>query len=130
MEIYYSFEAELFVYITCRCVNNPPPYSLCIQTNISHIYGYFNCSSDCNLGTYWKNCEHDCGHCKDNEQCDIENGRCSRGCETWYMSDTCKTYISKYNSYDGVVFYCVCLILWGHCFSKSPIVSSFFALNI
>ena len=47
MEIYYSFEAELVVYITCRCMNNPPPYSLCSQTNISHIYGYFNCSSDC-----------------------------------------------------------------------------------
>ena len=31
-------EIQLFVYIGCRCVNKPPPYSCCIQTNISRVY--------------------------------------------------------------------------------------------
>ena len=49
----------------------------------------------CDHGTYGKNCEEDCGHCKEGKPCDIKGGHCTTGCETWYTSDICKTYICK-----------------------------------
>ncbi|KAK2155746.1 hypothetical protein NP493_2045g00001 [Ridgeia piscesae] len=54
-----------------------------------------DCAKDCEPGTYGKNCEEDCGHCKEMKPCDINDGHCTTGCETWYMSDICKTYICK-----------------------------------
>ncbi|KAK2181763.1 hypothetical protein NP493_383g04047 [Ridgeia piscesae] len=54
-----------------------------------------DCTKDCESGTYGKNCEEDCGHCKDGKPCDITDGHCTTGCEKWYKSDICKTYISS-----------------------------------
>ncbi|KAI0234091.1 hypothetical protein LSAT2_015703 [Lamellibrachia satsuma] len=52
-----------------------------------------DCVKACDRGTYGKNCEEDCGHCKDIQQCDVTNGHCTTGCETWYTSDVCKSYV-------------------------------------
>ena len=50
---------------------------------------------DCEPGTYGKNCEEDCGHCKERKPCDIKDGHCTTGCETWYTSAICKRYVGK-----------------------------------
>ncbi|KAI0213978.1 hypothetical protein LSAT2_000930 [Lamellibrachia satsuma] len=52
-----------------------------------------DCVKDCDTGTYGKNCEEDCGHCKEKKFCDDKNGNCTSGCEAWYTSVVCKTYI-------------------------------------
>ena len=53
-------------------------------------------STECERGTYGANCEDDCGHCTDITQCDIKNGHCGTGCETWYTTDVCKVYIGTW----------------------------------
>ena len=49
--------------------------------------------TDCTDKTYGVNCQETCGHCKDQSTCAVMDGRCSNGCETWYISDVCKTLI-------------------------------------
>ncbi|KAK2156716.1 hypothetical protein NP493_1948g00003 [Ridgeia piscesae] len=52
-----------------------------------------DCVKVCQDDTYGVNCREECGHCKDNEPCDKENGVCTSGCEMWYAPDLCKSYI-------------------------------------
>ncbi|KAI0222457.1 hypothetical protein LSAT2_026310 [Lamellibrachia satsuma] len=52
-----------------------------------------DCVRDCDDGNYGINCNESCGHCKKQSKCSITNGNCPSGCEPWYISDACKTYI-------------------------------------
>ena len=61
-------------------------------------YHCINRSTDCETGSYGKNCEETCGYCKDRRPCDIVNGNCTNGCEAWYTSNICKTFIRKWNT--------------------------------
>ncbi|KAK2181248.1 hypothetical protein NP493_405g04038 [Ridgeia piscesae] len=54
-----------------------------------------DCVEDCEHGYYGVNCKEICGYCKDQSKCAITNGYCPNGCETWYTSDICTTYIAS-----------------------------------
>ncbi|KAI0239537.1 hypothetical protein LSAT2_009729 [Lamellibrachia satsuma] len=54
-----------------------------------------DCVHYCDDGNYGVNCNESCGHCKKHSKCSITNGSCSKGCENWYISDVCKTYIAS-----------------------------------
>ena len=56
-------------------------------------------SAACEGRTYGINCREDCGHCKDNSSCNVENGFCTNGCEDGFISDVCNTHIRKYNAH-------------------------------
>ena len=49
--------------------------------------------ADCTDKTNGVNCNETCGHCKDQSTCAVTDGRCPNGCEKWYTSDVCKSYI-------------------------------------
>ncbi|KAI0240259.1 hypothetical protein LSAT2_009049 [Lamellibrachia satsuma] len=53
-----------------------------------------DCVNDCDDGSYGINCNDSCGHCKDQSKCSVTMGSCPNGCETWYISDVCNTYIA------------------------------------
>lgn len=59
------------------------------------------CKSNCNGGTYGKNCENRCGHCSGGtDVCDIITGACPSGkCDTWYVGNNslCNVFIALIN---------------------------------
>ena len=60
------------------------------------FYNHLFSSADCTDKTYGVNCKETCGHCKDQSTCAVTDGRCPTGCETWYISDVCKTLIGMH----------------------------------
>ena len=49
--------------------------------------------SECDDGYYGTNCLHDCGSCESNVTCNKSTGACPDGCDTWWITDTCHTYM-------------------------------------
>ena len=45
----------------------------------------------CDAGSYGNNCTERCGHCLNNETCDVVCGKCQHGCGSGWMGDVCKT---------------------------------------
>lgn len=51
--------------------------------------------TECTSGKYGKDCQLDCGHCKNMMQCHHVDGTCVTGCEPGFIGDTCKTGTSE-----------------------------------
>uniref|UniRef100_K1QU90 Uncharacterized protein n=1 Tax=Magallana gigas TaxID=29159 RepID=K1QU90_MAGGI len=49
----------------------------------------------CDRGSYGSECNETCGHCRDADQCSINNGTCLTGCDARFKGDLCKTNRSK-----------------------------------
>ena len=45
--------------------------------------------SECETGTYGKECGNQCGHCIDPTDCFHVNGTCLGGCSAGYLGNTC-----------------------------------------
>ena len=44
----------------------------------------------CENGTYGRDCNKTCGHCRDGSSCLHTNGTCLTGCDSGYFGDLCK----------------------------------------
>ena len=73
-----------------------------VGTQISGV-----CSADCTDKNYGVNCKETCGHCKVQSTCAITDGRCPNGCETWYISGICKTYLGMCHMVAYCYYICV-----------------------
>ena len=78
-------------YTLRKCVYFIYQYLLCslvyiIQCDVLYIKC---CDTDCNEGFYGENCSFSCGHCRNQEQCDVINGSCFNGCENGYWGFQC-----------------------------------------
>ncbi|XP_065943507.1 scavenger receptor class F member 2-like isoform X2 [Magallana gigas] len=72
-------------------------------------YKGHRCEITCERGTYGAGCKETCGHCRDVNQCSINNGTCLTGCNAAFKGDLCKTACDKGSyGYD-------CKETCGHC---------------
>ncbi|KAI0209847.1 Receptor-type tyrosine-protein phosphatase mu [Lamellibrachia satsuma] len=53
-----------------------------------------HCKKDCEKGYYGINCKETCGRCRAKSDCSITDGNCASGCQIWYSTNVCKTYIA------------------------------------
>nr|XP_034316168.1 scavenger receptor class F member 2-like [Crassostrea gigas] len=72
-------------------------------------YKGHRCEMACEGGTYGAGCKETCGHCRDVNQCSINNGICLTGCNAGFKGDLCKTVCDRGSyGYD-------CNEICGHC---------------
>ncbi|XP_052691406.1 cell death abnormality protein 1-like [Crassostrea angulata] len=72
-------------------------------------YKGHRCEITCERGTYAAGCKETCGHCRDVNQCSINNGTCLTGCDAGFKGDLCKTACDRGSyGYD-------CKETCGHC---------------
>ncbi|XP_065933782.1 multiple epidermal growth factor-like domains protein 10 [Magallana gigas] len=53
------------------------------------------CEMDCAGGTYGAGCKETCGHCRDANQCSINNVTCLTGCDAGFKGNLCRTVCDK-----------------------------------
>ncbi|KAI0224033.1 hypothetical protein LSAT2_024929 [Lamellibrachia satsuma] len=96
----------LFLFVFCRLRRRILRHQLVIFVRFLQAattdHTASTCYSYCDDGSYGINCNESCGHCKLQSNCFIGNGSCPNGCEPWYISDVCKTYIATPGFYPPV----------------------------
>ena len=48
-------------------------------------------STECESGTYGRECKSNCGHCFNSTDCFHVNGTCLKGCDAGFLGNMCKT---------------------------------------
>ncbi|XP_022314802.2 uncharacterized protein LOC111119192 isoform X1 [Crassostrea virginica] len=55
------------------------------------------CDERCEQYTYGANCKLNCGHCQNEEPCDLESGVCRNGCLPGFKGELCKESCEPYS---------------------------------
>nr|XP_034317062.1 multiple epidermal growth factor-like domains protein 11 [Crassostrea gigas] len=77
-------------------------------------YKGHRCEITCERGTYGAGCKETCEHCRDVNQCSVNNGTCLTGCDAGFKGDLCKTACDRGSyGYD-------CKETCGHCRDRYP----------
>lgn len=71
-------------------MSSPIIYSLTAFLNIFKK-SFFCLFSECESGTYGKECKGKCGHCFNSTDCFHVNGTCLSGCGPGYLGNLCTT---------------------------------------